>query len=128
MGTGARTLLLIDDNPDHLILMRRHLSDAGFDIVGEALTPEQGASLAEQRTPDVVVMDVRLSAMEPADVARLLKEASPTSRLAIVSSAPMRDPDELLAQTGADFFLSKSSTEELIVELKRLTEDGHLHP
>ena len=123
MGIGRRTLLLVDDNPDHLIIMRRQLTDAGFDIVGEALTPEQGATLAARHSPDVVVMDVRLSGMEPGDVAKLLKEASPTSRLAIVSSAPVRDPDELLSETGADFFVSKASTEELVVELKRLTED-----
>ena len=122
MASGRRTLLLVDDNPDHLILMRRQLTDAGFEIVGEALTPDKAAEMAEQHKPDVVVMDVRLSGMEPAEVARLIKEASPESRLAIVSSAPIRDPDELLNQTGADFFVAKSSAEELVIELKRLTE------
>jgi CheY-like chemotaxis protein len=118
--SGA-TVLLVDDNPDHLILMRRRLSEAGFNIVAEALTPDQATSLAHHHSPDAVVMDLWLSGTEPSDVVAMIKKASPSSRIAVVSASPMRSKETILADTRADAFVEKAEMDELVLELNRLT-------
>lgn len=115
------TVLLVDDNPDHLILMRRRLSEAGFDVVAEALTPDQATNLASHHSPDAVVMDLWLSGQEPSDVVAMIKQASPSSRIAVVSASPMRSKETILADTRADAFVEKAEMDELVLELNRLT-------
>ena len=119
-ASGANTVLLVDDNPDHLILLRRRLSEAGFNVVAEALTPEQATTLAGHHSPDAVVMDLWLSGTEPSDVVAMIKNASPNSRIAVVSSSPMRSKETILADTHADTFVEKAEMDELVIELNRL--------
>jgi CheY-like chemotaxis protein len=121
VNVSGATVLLVDDNPDHLILMRRRLSEAGFNIVAEALTPDQASSLAQHHSPDAVVMDLWLSGTEPSDVVAMIKQASPSSRIAVVSASPMRSKETILADTRADAFVEKAEMDELVLELNRLT-------
>ena len=89
-------------------------------MVAEALTPEQATTLAEHHSPDAVVMDLWLSGTEPSDVVAMIKNASPNSRIAVVSSSPMRSKETILADTHADTFVEKAEMDELVVELNRL--------
>jgi len=54
-------ILVVED--DFLIAMEIEiaLSDAGFDVVGVAISADEALSLAESRKPALVVMDVRLA-------------------------------------------------------------------
>jgi DNA-binding NarL/FixJ family response regulator len=54
-------ILVVED--DFLIAMQTEtaLIDAGFDVVGTAASAEQAISLARERRPSLVVMDIRLA-------------------------------------------------------------------
>lgn len=51
------------------------LSEAGFEVVGEASDGEEALSLAEQLKPDVVVMDIKMPKLDGISAAEKLSEA-----------------------------------------------------
>jgi response regulator NasT len=50
------------------------LSEAGFEVVGEASDGEEALSLAEQLNPDVVVMDIKMPKLDGISAAEKLSE------------------------------------------------------
>ena len=62
METTLR-VLVIDDEPDVLMLCRVNLELAGHEVI-EATNGEAGLELALQERPDVVVLDVMLPRMD----------------------------------------------------------------
>jgi DNA-binding response OmpR family regulator len=56
-------ILVIDDEPDVLLLCRVNLNIAGHEVL-EAPNGESGLELAKQEDPDVIVLDVMLPAKD----------------------------------------------------------------
>ena len=56
-----RRILVVEDNPLNLKLVRDVLSFAGYDVV-EAQSGEEGLRVAQQDPPDLVLMDLQLMA------------------------------------------------------------------
>jgi CheY-like chemotaxis protein/anti-sigma regulatory factor (Ser/Thr protein kinase) len=68
-----RTLMLIDDDPAHLAMLRALLEPLGF-AVHTAGTGAAGIALAQQVQPDLVLLDVSLPGLSGWEVAALLRE------------------------------------------------------
>jgi DNA-binding NarL/FixJ family response regulator len=85
-------VLVVDDQA---IFRRalRELIDAtpGFELVGEAASGPDGAQLAEELQPDVVMLEVRMSGMDGLEVSRRLTAASPRSLLVLMSVESISD-------------------------------------
>ncbi|HBY81590.1 MAG TPA: hybrid sensor histidine kinase/response regulator, partial [Cyanobacteria bacterium UBA11148] len=60
---GAKTVLVIDDDPTVHDLMQRFLSKEGF-RVESALTGEEGLALAKELQPDAITLDVMMPSMD----------------------------------------------------------------
>ena len=56
-------VLVVEDNPRNLKLVRDLLAHAGYDTL-EATTGEDGLALARAHRPDLVLMDVQLPGMD----------------------------------------------------------------
>ncbi len=68
-----KTALVVDDNPNNLLLEKDLLEVAGF-VVFEATTAEDGINMAREKRPDVIIMDVRLPDMRGPVAARILRQ------------------------------------------------------
>lgn len=68
-----RTLVLIDDDPAHLAMLRAFLEPLGF-AVHTAGTGAAGIALAQQVQPDLVFLDVAMPGLSGWEVAALLRE------------------------------------------------------
>jgi len=79
----ARTVLIVEDNPEHLKLAAVLLERAGFDVL-RADTAEAGLRLAQQGQPDVILMDVRLPGMDGLAATRELKNDERTRAIPVV--------------------------------------------
>jgi DNA-binding NarL/FixJ family response regulator len=55
-------LLIVDDHPVFRRGLAALLKTSGFDIVGEAATASEAVAMALDRSPDVVLMDLGLTA------------------------------------------------------------------
>ena len=68
------TILVVDDEPDVVDLVRYHLRRAGFDVLS-ALTGPAGLATATESRPDAIVLDIMLPQMTGIEVYKALRKA-----------------------------------------------------
>ena len=114
--SGAR-VLIVDDEPQMLRLLRTALTERGYDTSIAANGEEALASL-ERRAADVIILDLVMPGMSGLDVCRSVREHS--SVPIIVLSARGDERDKVLAlDLGADDYLTKPfSMAELLARIR----------
>ncbi|HEX2240471.1 MAG TPA: response regulator [Actinomycetota bacterium] len=96
MTEGGRRIgvLIIDDDDDARVAVRALLqSSDDFDIVGETGEGAEGLFLARQLEPDLVLLDYMMPFLNGRQVADLLREQTPGSRIVAFSGHLDRAPD-----------------------------------
>lgn len=100
-------------------------TDEGIEVVAQARDGAEAVALANEHEPDVVLLDIKMPVMEAGDAIGRIFEASPNSRIIILT---MYDDPRLvreLTNLGASAYLTKSVTrEELISAVYGATGDG----
>jgi DNA-binding NarL/FixJ family response regulator len=76
-------------------------------VVGEASDGEEGVRLAAQLRPDVILMDVRMPGMDGIEATRRVVEATPTSRVLILTTFDLDEYAFTALRYGASGFLLK---------------------
>ena len=117
--TGA-LILIVEDNPRDLKLVREVLQANGFQTLGAA-AGEAGIELAREREPALILMDIQLPQMSGREAAKILKADSKTQHIAIVAltaSAMKGDREALLAE-GFDGYIAKPINIKEIAEIVR---------
>lgn len=115
-------ILLVDDH-EVVRLGVRALIDRqpGMEVVGEAGTVREAVSQADQLTPDVVVLDIRLPGGDGLEACRQIKARRSETRIIILTSFP---DDEVLFDAiacGADgYVLKEIGSDDLIRALERI--------
>jgi DNA-binding NarL/FixJ family response regulator len=97
--------------------------DGEVEVVGDADNGPQAVELAKQRRPDVIVMQVEQEPDEAAAEIRGMLEASPDSRVVVltVSQDPRRVRE--MVGLGTSAYVHKSATvEELLGAVRRATQ------
>lgn len=112
-----KTILVVDDEPGIVRLVRDYLEHGGFTV----LTASDGeAALRAARTikPDLVVLDLGLPGLDGLDVTRALRRAGPTP--IIMLTARSEESDKLVGlELGADDYLTKPfSPKELVARVR----------
>lgn len=114
------TVLLVDDHDLIRQGLRRAFERAeDFDVVGEAGSLEQGRALADERRPDVLVVDVRLPDGSGLDLVRTVREAG--SDVGIVVLTMYAGDEQLFAalDAGASAFVAKDAPASDVVAAAR---------
>jgi diguanylate cyclase (GGDEF)-like protein len=105
-GTRALRLLLVDDDPGLLMLLR-----TTFEIVDIQVEEARSAGEAESRiaaeSPDVIVLDVAMPGMDGLSFCRALKAAPATREIPVVILSGADTGEEEASAAGADSFLRK---------------------
>src|SRR5437762_7753663 len=112
-GTPARPrVLLVEDNADDRRLLRELLEMDDIEVVGEAADGREGAEMAFDLAPDVVLMDIRMPEVGGIDATRMVKRVSPLTQVVMLTSA-----DHMLAldakEAGAYAFLEKGRAPQM---------------
>jgi two-component system, cell cycle response regulator DivK len=107
MATPTR-VLVVEDNPLNLKLVRDVLLSAGFEVV-EARSGEEGVAQARARTPDVILMDLQLPGIDGTQAMRMIKADPAATDVPIVAltAFAMADDRERALRSGFDGYLSK---------------------
>jgi DNA-binding response OmpR family regulator len=83
--TARLRVLLIDDDPKMVTLVRGILTDEGYDVTGLTSADDIVAE-ANGADPDVVVLDQMMPGREGLEVAEELRESRPSQPIVIFSS------------------------------------------
>src|SRR5204863_1746787 len=115
-------VLVVDDNPNTMELMRDLLSSRGYDVVA---VPDAAQAETEilRHTPDLILSDVIMPGKSGYELCRELKENPETRLIPFVLITGLTDrQDKLLGiESGADDFLNKPIfAEELFARVKSL--------
>ena len=107
MATPTR-VLVVEDNPLNLKLLRDVLRHAGFDVV-EARSGEDGVARAMESMPDVILMDLQLPGIDGTQAMRLIKGSPRGSDIPVVAvtAFAMAEDREIALRNGFDGYLSK---------------------
>jgi DNA-binding response OmpR family regulator len=107
---AARSLplvLLVDDEPDQVEMYQLGLELAGFEVIS-AFTGTDGIRLAIERSPDAIVLDVRLPDLTGWDVCRILNADPRTAGIPILiltAAATATLPDQVAGSGCAAYLL-----------------------
>jgi DNA-binding response OmpR family regulator len=103
-----KTILLVDDEPHVLEVLRVTLEDLGFGLL-EAEDGPRALQVARDQKPDLVILDVMLPTMSGLDVCRALHQAGDTEKIPVILlTARSGEEDEKAGyEAGADRYLTK---------------------
>jgi CheY-like chemotaxis protein len=101
-------VLVVDDEPDVLLLCRLNLQQRGHEVL-EASEGSRALELARERHPDVIVLDLMLPGMTGYEVLETLKEDVQTSDIPVLvlTAKSLRADRERSHGLGASNFLTK---------------------
>lgn len=105
LRTGDLTILVVDDDPDHRLLIRLRLEATGVGTIEEAASAEEARAVAATTPPDLVLLDLRLP---DADGLALLEELSRTdAAVVVVTAADQAEVAVDALRAGAADFITK---------------------
>ncbi|HSD50642.1 MAG TPA: response regulator [Candidatus Methylomirabilis sp.] len=101
-------ILAIEDHEDNRRILRDLLRSAGYEVI-EAVTGQEGITLAESSCPDLILMDIQLPDVDGYEATRRIK-ANPALRaipIIAVTSYALSGDDVKALQAGCDAYVTK---------------------
>ncbi|MBM3951605.1 MAG: response regulator [Rhodospirillales bacterium] len=121
-----RSVLVVDDEPNIVLSLDFLLKQAGYEV-RVARSGEEAMKAAAERTPDLIVLDVMLPALDGYHVCETIR-ADPKLRSVriLMLTAKSRDVErEKALALGADDYMTKPfSTRELVERVKSILGTG----
>jgi DNA-binding response OmpR family regulator len=116
------TILVVDDEPDVIDLVRYHLHRAGYDVL-IALNGLGGLASAREHRPDAIVLDIMLPHMTGVEVFKALRGGSETADIPILMLTAKAGQQDRIAglELGVDDYITKPfSPRELVLRIQNL--------
>ena len=105
---NGHTILVVEDNPKNLKLIKAVLEFSGFEVI-EALSGEEGVRLAAEASPDLILMDLQLPGIDGAEALRQIRSTTvgPGVPVVAVTAFAMSDDRERAFASGFDGYVEK---------------------
>ena len=127
MTNGMTHVLVVDDEPAIVAIVRDYLADAGYRVT-TARSGDEALRQIRSVTPDLVVLDLGLPGIDGLDVAREIRR---TSWVPIIMLTARSDEADRVAglELGADDYVVKPfSPRELLARVRAVLRRGHAEP
>jgi two-component system, cell cycle response regulator DivK len=101
-------ILVVEDNPLNLKLVRDVLQVSGYDVI-EARTGEEGLRAAQDNPPDLVLMDLQLPGIDGTETLHRLRQDGLGRDVPVVAvtAFAMAEDRERAAHAGFDGYVEK---------------------
>jgi two-component system cell cycle response regulator DivK len=99
-------ILVIEDNPKNLKLVRDVLEFSGYDVI-EATSGEDGVRLAEEAAPDLILMDLQLPGIDGTEALRRIRSHHVRVPVVAVTAFAMNDDRERAFADGFNGYVEK---------------------
>jgi two-component system cell cycle response regulator DivK len=101
-------ILIIEDNPDNMILTLMLLESAGHTVLC-AIDAEVGLTLARDKRPNLILMDIQLPGMDGLEATGLLKRDDATRAIPVIAltALAMKGDEARIRAAGCDGYIAK---------------------
>ncbi|KAA6300669.1 MAG: Sensor histidine kinase TodS [Candidatus Ordinivivax streblomastigis] len=123
-----KTLLIVEDNMELRHFLAEQL-DSKFDIL-QAADGKQGLSIAQKKSPDLIVSDLMMPVLDGLEMCQRLKNDIHTSHIPIILlTARLSDETKIESyKAGADSYIAKPfNFEVLLTRIEMLIEQQEKH-
>jgi CheY-like chemotaxis protein len=105
---SQKTVLLVEDNEDNLVVYRTILEHVGYKVI-EARDGEEGVSRARNHLPDLILMDISIPKMDGWEATQRLKADDATKQIPIIAltAHALEEDRQTAVQAGCDGYLAK---------------------
>ena len=116
--TTKYVVLIIDDEPNWLTLLRIVFERAGFRRIVTALNGDAVFHILDQQTPDIIITNINLPDIDGINLCRILRSRPDTKDIPILIHSARGDPDSIQAglAAGANEYLCKPTPPDKIVQ------------
>jgi two-component system cell cycle response regulator DivK len=121
-------ILVVEDNPKNLKLVRDVLTYSGFEVI-EATSGEDGVRLAHEKLPDLILMDLQLPGIDGTEALRQIREAAENHvPVVAVTAFAMNEDRDRAYESGFDGYVEKPiSVRALPEQVRDFLELGGWH-
>mgnify|MGYP002779343935 CR=1 FL=1 len=110
------TVLIADDAAFMRMMMKNILTEAGFEVVGEAETGAAAVDRFVELRPDLTTMDITMPEMDGLAALRRIREHDPAARVVMCSAMGQQSMVIESIQAGARDFIVKPFQPERVLE------------
>lgn len=113
----ARTILVVEDEPDVLIIMRSLLREltSGYEIITVGSGTDALARVLHGKVA-LIITDYNMPGMNGLDLLRRVRAASPDTRVIMVTAYPSRELERQARAEGVVAFLPKPFALDQLIE------------
>ena len=102
------------------------LKEAGYDVVGEGSDGIEALKECRQKTPDIVLLDIKMPLMSGLDVAKILKEENQEVCVIILSAYNIREFIDKATENSVMGYLIKPIDEEIFLSKLKMIYCNYL--
>ncbi|HEX2042025.1 MAG TPA: response regulator transcription factor [Acidimicrobiales bacterium] len=119
------TVVVADDHE----LFRRGMqtvlaTEAGFQVLAQAADGEEAVTKVAELAPDVVLMDVRMPGIDGIEAARRIRQATPSTRVVMLTISDEEDDLYDAVRAGANGYLLKDASLQDVAAAVRAVARG----
>ncbi len=111
-----RTIMIVDDNPDIVTIVKTILEGKGY-VVQTAYSGMEVFSRLEEKKPDLIILDVMLPQMDGLEVLTRLKGTAESSSIPVILLTAKVQYEDVLGgyKLGADYYITKPFTSTQLI-------------
>ena len=120
MDSALKTILVVEDNPDILEILKYNLTREGYEVL-EAQDGKVACNLASEKIPALILLDLMLPLVDGLQVCKYLKRNNETKNIPIIIVSAKDEENDIVTglDLGAEDYLTKPfSPKELMARVK----------
>ena len=116
-GQSRYKLLVVEDQPENRLLLRRLLDPLGFEL-REAANGREAVTLFEEWHPDLIWMDIRMPVMDGLEAVRRIRasEGGAFTKIVALTAHALEEERRPIMAVGCDDFVRKPFREQEIFD------------
>ncbi|WP_400191239.1 response regulator [Hymenobacter sp. B81] len=110
-------ILIVDDSFYMRTMLKNMLTDAGYDVVGEAANGQQAREMATESKPDLITLDVILPDNTGLEVLKDIRQELPDVKIVMCSAVGQEVIVNEALESGASAYIVKPFSEDKVLEI-----------